>query len=131
MRKFCSGVAVVVCLAGLPALLALTDRGPVAAEATRRVLVLNSFGRDFAPYRSIVSAFRTELARLSPAPVDFLEVSLETVRFEKLSQTLLDAGEADQFATALSGADEARRRLQLKTLLFGMGETFRVLLQRK
>jgi len=59
------------------------------------------------------------------------KLGLETVRFEKLSQTLLDAGEADQFATALSGADEARRRLQLKTLLFGMGETFRVLLQRK
>ena len=28
-------------------------------------------------------------------------------------------------------ADELRRRMQLKTLLFGMGETFRVLLQRK
>ena len=28
-------------------------------------------------------------------------------------------------------AEELRRRMQLKTLLFGMGETFRVLLQRK
>ena len=58
-------------------------------------------------------------------------LGLDTVRFERLSQTLLDAGEADQFAEALAGPDEARRRLQLKTLLFGMGETFRVLLQRK
>ena len=56
---------------------------------------------------------------------------LETARFETLSRTLLDAGEADQFAAALTGPDEMRRRLQLKTLLFGMGETFRTLLQRK
>ena len=58
-------------------------------------------------------------------------VGLETARFEALSRTLLDAGEADQFAAALAGPDETRRRLQLKTLLFGMGESFRVLLQRK
>jgi SAM-dependent MidA family methyltransferase len=53
--------------------------------------------------------------------------------FESLAQTLLQAGEPDQFAQALTGPepDELRRRLQLKTLLFGMGEVFRVLLQRK
>ena len=28
-------------------------------------------------------------------------------------------------------AEELRRRMQLKTLLFGMGETFQVLLQRR
>ena len=55
-------------------------------------------------------------------------------RFETLAQTLLAAGERDQFASALCAAgtgEELRRRMQLKTLLFGMGETFRVLLQRK
>jgi SAM-dependent MidA family methyltransferase len=56
---------------------------------------------------------------------------LRKERFETLAQTLLTAGEADQFAAALAGGDEIRRRLQLKTLLFGMGETFRVLLQRR
>jgi len=56
---------------------------------------------------------------------------LATERFETLAQTLLAAGAADQFAAALAGNDELRRRLQLKTLLFGMGETFRVLLQRR
>jgi SAM-dependent MidA family methyltransferase len=59
---------------------------------------------------------------------------LETERLETLAQSILAAGEADQFAAALSGAnpdDELRRRMQLKTLLFGMGETFRVLWQRK
>ena len=55
-------------------------------------------------------------------------------RFETLAQTILAAGEADQFSSVLACADPAeqlRRRMQLKTLLFGMGETFRVLLQRK
>jgi hypothetical protein len=55
------------------------------------------------------------------------------VRFETLAQTLLAAGEPDQFAAALAAAtdeEELRRRLQLKSLLFGMGETFRTLLQR-
>jgi SAM-dependent MidA family methyltransferase len=59
---------------------------------------------------------------------------LVTERFETLSRTLLAVGEPDQFAAALgdgSATDELRRRMQLKTLLFGMGETFRVLLQRK
>ena len=56
---------------------------------------------------------------------------LKTTRFETLSRTLLEAGEADQFAAALAGGDEVARRLQLKTLLFGMGETFRTLLQKK
>jgi SAM-dependent MidA family methyltransferase len=53
-----------------------------------------------------------------------------TQRFETLARTLLAAGEADQFAAALGGGG-SRRRMQLKTLLFGMGETFRVLLQRR
>jgi SAM-dependent MidA family methyltransferase len=59
---------------------------------------------------------------------------LETERFETLAQMLLEAGEADQFAAALAAADSRealRRRMQLKTLLFGMGETFRVLIQRR
>jgi len=58
-------------------------------------------------------------------------LGLTRERFETLAQTLLTAGEADQFQAALGGGDELRRRMQLKTLLFGMGETFRVLLQRR
>jgi SAM-dependent MidA family methyltransferase len=53
-------------------------------------------------------------------------VGLERERFETMASTLLTAGEADQFAAAM-----AANPGQLKTLLFGMGETFRVLLQRK
>lgn len=59
---------------------------------------------------------------LTPAPL------------ESLARTLMDAGEPDQFAAALaadSAAEQERRRLQLKTLLFGMGERFRTLILRK
>jgi SAM-dependent MidA family methyltransferase len=59
---------------------------------------------------------------------------LELLRSETLAQTLLRAGEPDQFAAALAGAtpaEERARRLQLKSLLFGMGETFRTLVERK
>jgi signal transduction histidine kinase len=53
--------------------------GPAPA-GPKRVLILDSFGRDFAPYSAVVSTFRTELAQRSEAPIEFLEVSLETVR---------------------------------------------------
>jgi SAM-dependent MidA family methyltransferase len=58
---------------------------------------------------------------------------LRRERFETLARTIVTAGEADQFAAALNsaGGDDLRRRMQLKTLLFGMGETYRVLLQRR
>jgi SAM-dependent MidA family methyltransferase len=59
------------------------------------------------------------------------ELGLESRGLETLARTLLTAGEADQFAAALQGGEDSQRRMQLKTLLFGMGETFRVLLQRK
>ena len=58
---------------------------------------------------------------------------LRRERFETLARTIVTAGEADQFAAALNSdaAGELRRCMQLKTLLFGMGETYRVLLQRR
>ncbi|MFZ5927604.1 MAG: SAM-dependent methyltransferase [Acidobacteriota bacterium] len=49
---------------------------------------------------------------------------------ENLSSWLLRAGERDVFASALRAEneeEEVRLRLQLKALLFGMGETFRCL----
>ncbi len=57
---------------------------------------------------------------------------LDPASLSTLAQTLLEAGEPDQFAAALAAPTAAvasERRLQLKTLLFGMGETFRTLLQ--
>ena len=63
-----------------------------------------------------------------------VRLGFETVRFETLARTLAAAGERDGFAAALAAktpAEELQRRLQLKTLLFGMGETFRTLVQRR
>ena len=62
------------------------------------------------------------------------DFGLESMGLISQAQFLLNVGEADQFQTALAASDEreaARLRMQLKSLLFGMGETFRVLVQRK
>lgn len=75
----------------------------------------------------------------SHVPFDHLKNVFEnrgwkTARFETLSAMLLRAGEPDEFASALRADSEAetlKLRLQLKTLLFGMGETFRALWMRK
>jgi SAM-dependent MidA family methyltransferase len=56
-------------------------------------------------------------------------VGLRRQKFQSLAATLLDAGNDDKFAAALEGRSE--RGLQLKSLLFGMGEQFRTLLQEK
>jgi SAM-dependent MidA family methyltransferase len=50
------------------------------------------------------------------------------------AQFLLSIGQGDEFRSALEAASETqsqRHRALLKTLLFGMGETFQVLVQRK
>ena len=46
----------------------------------------------------------------------------------------MELGEKDNFDAVLGGpetSDDPKYRMQLKTLLFGMGETFQVLVQRK
>ncbi len=64
----------------------------LAAEAPRRVLLVHSFGRDFAPFNEVSGQFRTELARRSPQPVEFLDASLEMARFDGVErdEPLLD-----------------------------------------
>jgi formate hydrogenlyase transcriptional activator len=51
------------------------------ALRVRRVLILHSFGRNFAPFTAVSSTFRAELARQSAAPIEFLEASLESTLF--------------------------------------------------
>lgn len=58
------------------------DAGP------KRVLILYSDGRNFAPWAVIASAFQTELAEHSGLPIEFCEVSLPGPVFER--------GEADE-----------------------------------
>jgi signal transduction histidine kinase len=54
-----------------------------AAEAAepKRVLIIHSFGRDYAPFNSVGIALRTELTKQLRQPVTFRDVSLEIERF--------------------------------------------------
>jgi SAM-dependent MidA family methyltransferase len=62
------------------------------------------------------------------------ELGLVSEGLRTQAQFLMELGEPDQFAAALAAGSEQeslRLRMQLKTLLFGLGETFQVLVQRK
>lgn len=52
----------------------------VAEAPPRRVLIVHSFGREIAPYAASIAAFRRELALRSPAPVVFIETTLDAGR---------------------------------------------------
>ena len=64
-------VACALALAGLLFAFGAQAAGP------KRVLILHSFGRDFAPYEAIASTFRTDLARRSAEPITFIETNLD------------------------------------------------------
>ncbi|MGN6554039.1 MAG: PAS domain-containing protein, partial [Verrucomicrobiota bacterium] len=51
-----------------------------SSAAPHRVLIIHSFGREFAPFDTMSSSFRTELARQSSEPVEFYEASVMTTR---------------------------------------------------
>jgi SAM-dependent MidA family methyltransferase len=58
----------------------------------------------------------------------------EEAGFETMGQFLMRTGEGDQFASALKANQDGvamRLRLQLKSLLFDLGETFRALMWKK
>jgi signal transduction histidine kinase len=53
----------------------------VATAEPKRVLLLHSFGQDFAPWSELARTFRTELDRQWPQPIDLYEASLAIARF--------------------------------------------------
>lgn len=61
----------------LLALLALCAPLGATASTTKSVLLLHSFGRDFAPYDAIVAAFRTELAKGSREHLAVYDATLD------------------------------------------------------
>ena len=73
-----TGIGLLV--AWLAAVLLVGVLGPAAAEP-KRVLLLHSLGREFAPFADVSGRFREELIRQSTDPVDYYEISLETARF--------------------------------------------------
>ena len=62
------------------------------------------------------------------------DFGLDSLGLRTQAQFLFALGETDNFAAALEAATDTEAlhlRMQLKSLLFGMGETFRVLVQKK
>jgi signal transduction histidine kinase len=53
----------------------------IATAGPKQVLLLHSFGRDFAPWNEYAKSFRTELDRQWPDPVELYDLSLVIARF--------------------------------------------------
>src|SRR5262252_3181505 len=51
-----------------------------AFAAPRRVLLLHSYGPNFAPWSAVSARFREELIKQSPLAIDLYEASLDTAR---------------------------------------------------
>jgi signal transduction histidine kinase len=83
------------------ALLLLVTANAATADP-KRVLLLDSFGRDFAPWSEYERTIRAELERQSPDRLDIYEASLATARFA-------DAREDAAFADYLHSLFEMRR----------------------
>jgi signal transduction histidine kinase len=64
----------------LAILLLLITFGSATAEP-KRILILHSFGRDFAPFADFSSLFRERLVSASHDPIDFYEASLDSTRY--------------------------------------------------
>ncbi len=69
-----------VCLAAFAPAGLLAAVTAAAQAAPKRVLIVHSFGRDYAPYDAVIGSFRRELAQRSPQPVIFLEAALDAGR---------------------------------------------------
>ena len=53
----------------------------IATAGPKQVLLLHSFGRDFAPWNEYAKSFRTELDRQWPDSVELYDLSLVIARF--------------------------------------------------
>ena len=87
-----------------------------ATGEPKRVLILDSFGRDFAPWNAITPALKTELAQQSPGPIEFHEASLETARF---GDALAERPFAEYLRALFNG-----RKLDLAVLVGGPAVQF-------
>ena len=99
-------------LVALPGAAWSADAEPV----TTRVLIVHSFGRDFAPYGATTAAFRREFAMRQPGRVIFLEATLDAGR-------PLGPTEEAAFAAYLK-ARYSEPRLDLIVSVGGIAATF-------
>jgi signal transduction histidine kinase/ABC-type uncharacterized transport system substrate-binding protein len=70
-------VSLLICLLPLPSHAA--ESGEESATPWR-VLLVYSYGRDFAPFDAVSTEFRTELPKRAAHSIEFYEVSLDTAR---------------------------------------------------
>src|SRR6188472_4482810 len=88
----------------------------IASAASRRVLLLYSYEREFVPHITFAALFRADLGRTFPDPIDFVEISLQAARS---SRTAPDQSALDNVRTAVSG-----RPLDLVVTIGGPAATF-------
>jgi signal transduction histidine kinase len=72
--RHCLALLLVVLLQGA------SSSAPAQVRQPWRVIVMYSYGRDFAPLDAVGTEFRTQLAKRAARPVDFYEVSLDSAR---------------------------------------------------
>ncbi|MGC4014141.1 MAG: ATP-binding protein [Luteolibacter sp.] len=63
-------------------MLLLSFMGIAGAAKPPRILIVHSFGRDFAPFCDVAESFRAEFSRLYPEPYVMMEASLEMARLD-------------------------------------------------
>jgi SAM-dependent MidA family methyltransferase len=117
------------------------DYGYTAAEVAAGRRCASGSLMSYARHQAFEDVFSDPGGRDITAHVNFTaleergkQLGLTSLSLQTQAQFLLHAGQPDEFQEALAARDDAdaqRLRMQLKTLLFGMGETFRVLVQRK
>ncbi len=78
MRSALRFLQLLAVLAGI--LFGTCDSLAADAATPKRVLIIHSFGRDFAPYDTIASVFRTELAKGFSGPIALFETTLDAGR---------------------------------------------------
>jgi signal transduction histidine kinase len=76
------GLIATVVLIPMLAMLAASGQD-IQAGQPRRVLILESFGRDFAVWDAVLPAFKQELAQMFSGPIEFHEAALETARVDQ------------------------------------------------
>ena len=67
---------------GLAVLLLAACGFSAQAAQPKRVLLLHSYGREYAPFNAFAETFRTELAQRHGEPLEFHDAALESARFE-------------------------------------------------
>jgi signal transduction histidine kinase len=111
--------ALLACAFGALALSAAPAAEPPGEPDVKDVLIVQSFGNDFAPFTALSSSFRSALARSWPGPVQFREVSLE------ITSQGADAGDGPLFSYIQ--AVVADRRPDLAVMIAGPASRFGLL----